>query len=456
MTVDATGPMQMLPRAIRDAAQGKQIKSDKEGRIFASLLENKWQTLKTPHGDRKMTPEKLLSSLQQLLQSMQETQDTPKAMAEIKKTLNLVKELKPAFPKNHDSSLIEALFEQAGGPTQNEKSKNIQHPIQWLDWFQQQLQNIQVPSGGDHSLEQQRDWKGLLSTLKQQVQQLVQALKNHENDGMVEGRIKYSPSFQGENISTAASQAKKSVNMMPENISTIFEQKISSAANQPAKQMSTASGHSIKQALFHEKSGNQSLNIAGSVFQRISASSNDNNARQAASLFFQSGPMSQLEQFALHAPQRGTMGSEQTFIREFRQMLANSFFHNSNGKQKLTMKLHPRHLGTLNVQLTQKNGDMTAILTTSTTAAKHLVESQLHQLRQAFFQQNLYIEKLQVVVPSSLEQANPSYDGQRENAKEQQDKHDKHHEEEDSTMDSGFSESLEKAYSLEHGGDNID
>lgn len=85
------------------------------------------------------------------------------------------------------------------------------------------------------------------------------------------------------------------------------------------------------------------------------------------------------------------------FIRQFEQILAKSHFTNLRGTQRLNIKLIPEHLGRLNIELVQREGGMTARIVTATGLAKELLESRIHVLKHMFQQQNLPLEKIEIL-----------------------------------------------------------
>lgn len=119
--------------------------------------------------------------------------------------------------------------------------------------------------------------------------------------------------------------------------------------------------------------------------------------------------MSKLEQYVLNtqSTDKGTLNSEQ-LIKSFENIISRVQFTNNNGMQKLLIKLKPEHLGSLRVEIIQQNGTMTAKIIASTTQAKELLDSQMHGLKQAFVNQNIPVEKLEL----SQQFANLSQDRQ--------------------------------------------
>ncbi|SFP07562.1 flagellar hook-length control protein FliK [Salibacterium halotolerans] len=97
----------------------------------------------------------------------------------------------------------------------------------------------------------------------------------------------------------------------------------------------------------------------------------------------------------------------QEFVKQFQNLIGKSSLQSfKNGNQQLTVKLVPENLGRLDVKIMQQNGQLTAQLMTTTSTAREMVESQLHQLRAAFQQQNIQVERIDISQqqPSTLQQ----------------------------------------------------
>jgi flagellar hook-length control protein FliK len=165
------------------------------------------------------------------------------------------------------------------------------------------------------------------------------------------------------------------------------------------RQSSLRSGPAATTFVKSQVQGLDSKTAAEAALRRLDAGSKRPHLSSTPSETFVSGPMNKVQQMVVHVRQDGNAVDREQLIRDFQNALAKSHLTNAGGKQQLTLKLHPRHLGHLNIQLTRVNGQLTATLITSTSAAKNLVESHLHQLQNAFVSQNLQVNKLQVVMP---------------------------------------------------------
>ncbi len=86
----------------------------------------------------------------------------------------------------------------------------------------------------------------------------------------------------------------------------------------------------------------------------------------------------------------------ETLLREMQNIFKRSNFGQVGGANRLLIKLYPEHLGQVRVELLHTNGVLTARILASTALGKEMLESQLHQLRQAFLQQNVQVERIDI------------------------------------------------------------
>ncbi|UOE92836.1 flagellar hook-length control protein FliK [Alkalihalobacillus sp. LMS39] len=151
-------------------------------------------------------------------------------------------------------------------------------------------------------------------------------------------------------------------------------------------------------------------------------------------------PMDRVQQFVIHVGESETkQAQQQQFMRQFQELLGKSNVRLLNGgTTQLTLKLNPAHLGRLDIQLLQQNGVITAKIMATTTAAKELIESQLHQLRQSFGLQQLQVEKIEIVQQQQFGQLNKD-----EENKQQQQREQRHEEDKEEPQQESFSELLE-------------
>lgn len=86
----------------------------------------------------------------------------------------------------------------------------------------------------------------------------------------------------------------------------------------------------------------------------------------------------------------------ESFMKEMQALMKRSNFGQVGGTNRMLIKLYPEHLGQVRIELLETNGIMTARILASTAFAKGLLDSQLHQLKHAFNQQNLQIDRIDI------------------------------------------------------------
>lgn len=83
-------------------------------------------------------------------------------------------------------------------------------------------------------------------------------------------------------------------------------------------------------------------------------------------------------------------------MKELQNVFKRANFGQTGGTNRISIKLYPEHLGQLRIELMQTNGILTARILASNVLGKEMLESQLHQLRQAFLQQNIQVERIDI------------------------------------------------------------
>ncbi|OMC88809.1 hypothetical protein BK128_02405 [Viridibacillus sp. FSL H7-0596] len=102
----------------------------------------------------------------------------------------------------------------------------------------------------------------------------------------------------------------------------------------------------------------------------------------------------------------------ETFVKEFQAIMNRSQTSNAQGMTKLLIKLYPENLGTIRVELVQKDGVMTARLLASTALGKEMLDSQLNSLKQGLVNQNIQLDRIDVT--QALSDANRQEKGQNQ------------------------------------------
>ncbi|MEO4053520.1 flagellar hook-length control protein FliK [Solibacillus sp. CAU 1738] len=86
----------------------------------------------------------------------------------------------------------------------------------------------------------------------------------------------------------------------------------------------------------------------------------------------------------------------EALLKEIQNLINRSQMSNTQGTMKLMLKLYPENLGSIRIEIMQRDGVLTARLLATTTAGKELLDSNLHQLKTAFVAQNIQMERIDV------------------------------------------------------------
>lgn len=87
----------------------------------------------------------------------------------------------------------------------------------------------------------------------------------------------------------------------------------------------------------------------------------------------------------------------QALVKEIQNLLNRSQFSNSQGTMKLLLKLYPENLGSIRIEVIQKDGVLSARLLASTSLGREMLDSQINQLKTAFAQQNIQMDRIDIV-----------------------------------------------------------
>lgn len=105
-------------------------------------------------------------------------------------------------------------------------------------------------------------------------------------------------------------------------------------------------------------------------------------------------------------------GQSEEFLKELQKVMNRVQFGHAGGANRLVIKLYPEQLGTIRIELIQKDGMLTAKMLASTALGKDLLDSNSSQLRQGLVNQNIQIEKLEItqsVQDSARQERNQSF-----------------------------------------------
>ncbi|MBT2681356.1 flagellar hook-length control protein FliK [Bacillus sp. ISL-35] len=150
--------------------------------------------------------------------------------------------------------------------------------------------------------------------------------------------------------------------------------------------------------------------------------------------------MGRAEQLTLmmNSPERPV--SAEQLMKQFEAILSKSQFMNSGGTQKLFIKLFPEHLGSIRVELFQKDQTMMARIITTSGTAKETLESHINGLKQAFAAQNLSVERIEVSQQQAQQERFLNRDSQQQ--ERQQDNREREKKEDQGDFTLTFEEAL--------------
>lgn len=444
-------PSAQLATAKTGGAFDKHPEGNEECLPFAPLLGAFLNPVPAKDDTGEMDTGELLQSLKKVLQDVQESEGRP-LKSQLQKIDDLLKKIMHALQHKQGGLIKLPTVPSAEFDPEGENgTENVRYNIQLLGLFEQQIHNMLVPSEGQQDSGKRMAPRALLEAVVSTVDRLMQMFSN--NSPPIRGETMPQTMKAGKDgmVGKVAASSRQALNSGQAVNSTQVKSSESGAA--PGQSTNTEQKQSTGQTASNKSGEVQTLkNIAASVFQRAVQpdGKNEQQERQTVISFggFQSGPMSRLQQMVIHARQYGSTAEQQQFIHDFQQMLAQSGFKNIGGRQQLTLQLYPRHLGTLNVKLTNKNGQLTATLITSSVAAKNLVDSQLHQLRVAFIGQNLHVDKLQVMMPPGGQQADQTNDhGEpQDDTPDHQKDSERHTDEDNKETETSFTEWFEQIH----------
>ncbi|CAH0224607.1 hypothetical protein SRABI84_02470 [Peribacillus simplex] len=149
----------------------------------------------------------------------------------------------------------------------------------------------------------------------------------------------------------------------------------------------------ILKSTFSQLSGSDKVNKDGTFSSGVTLQSPDSGKHQGSGMPFL---MTKLEQFVLAAPKGEQTVSQEEFVKQFENILSKANFSGTNGVNKLLIRLNPEHLGSLRIELIQKDGMLSAKIMATTAQAKDMLVNQVHGLKQAFSGQNVQIERIEI------------------------------------------------------------
>lgn len=150
-------------------------------------------------------------------------------------------------------------------------------------------------------------------------------------------------------------------------------------------------------------------------------------------------PMSKLEQFMIHINESQPLPSDKQLLEQFQAVLKSSaFLAKTNGMNQLSITLKPHNLGEMMVRLTEVDGEMTVKIIVNSHAAKNMLESNMHQLRNMFSPQQVVIEKQELALQQGQDVEREQKDQQLKDQEQSQSGHSNQDERENADTDDDF------------------
>ena len=158
-------------------------------------------------------------------------------------------------------------------------------------------------------------------------------------------------------------------------------------------------------------------------------------------------PLSKVEQYAFYINQSQrmqTMPANQQLMEQFQKVINTSKFTTfPNGTNQLSIALRPDNLGEMMVRFTQINGEMTVKILVTSAAAKEMLESNIHQLKNMFSPHQVVIEKQDASMQSSGAQKEQDNEQMKDQA-EQQSESDQSNQKESQSNENSFERQFEE------------
>ncbi|MBE5101040.1 flagellar hook-length control protein FliK [Priestia aryabhattai] len=143
---------------------------------------------------------------------------------------------------------------------------------------------------------------------------------------------------------------------------------------------------------------------------------------------FGSGEMPKLQQFSIYLGQaKSDYQQSSNLVNELEKIWSKASISTEEGTSKLFIKLFPKQLGAISIEMLQKDSETVARIVVSSAKTKELLDSNLSTLRHGLASQHVSIDKIDVLLS---EQA-MSYNNENDQQKESQEKEAFKKEEED-------------------------
>ncbi len=313
-----------------------------------------------------------------------ETQDNDK-LAELEELLNTqsIEELLDLLEIPHDEGLLMLQIGEDGKAVAMDEMLNLDNLMAALNVDKEQLQKLVQQLLGEE--QQASDVWELLTLVESQAPvlqtQLVAAL---QGEGQVTPE-EATTLLQVLKLTQLVGQ-KTDLTMSQENSLSNVQQFLTTLQTQ-IETIQTAQQVTTKTTVTLPLQGFQQ------VIQQVQVTKqSDTNASEMVTA---NTVQTKADTFQVTLPTAKPAQSE-ALLKEMQAIINKAQISNAQGITRLTLKLYPENLGTIRIELVQNDGVLTARLLASTAHGRELLDSQAHQLKQAFVQQNIQVERLDI------------------------------------------------------------
>lgn len=326
---------------------------------------------------------KVISSSNQIQQQTQST-DT-KDISDLAAVLNAesIEEVLDVLGIPHDDGLLMLQIGEEGKAVAIDEMLNVDHLMDALGIETGQLQQLVQQLLGED--QEARDIWELLALVDAQAPMLqTQIVAAIQGDGQMTPK-EIAPLLQVLKLAQLVGQ-KTDLTASQENVLTNVKSLLTTMQTQ-VETLQTAQQVTTKTTVTLPLQGFQKVVQQVQVTKQTDTSANEMVTTNTV--------QTKADTFQVTLPAAKPAQSE-ALLKEMQAIINRAQISNAQGITRLTLKLYPENLGTIRIELVQNDGVLTARLLASTAQGRELLDSQSHQLKQAFVQQNIQVDRLDI------------------------------------------------------------
>lgn len=370
--------MQMMSKALptKNAATKSSTTGDSDVKANGPSNKEKLATFGSVFG-------KVISSSDKTQQQTQST-DT-KDTSDLAAVLNAesIEEVLDVLGIPHDDGLLMLQIGEEGKAVAIDEMLNLDHLMDALGIDTEQLQQLVQQLLGED--QEARDIWELLALVDAQAPALqTQIVAAIQGEGQVTPK-EIAPLLQVLKLAQLVGQ-KTDLTASQENVLTNVKSLLTTMQTQ-VETLQTAQQVTTKTTVTLPLQGFQKVVQQVQVTKQTDTSANE--------MVTSNTVQTKADTFQVTLPAAKPAQSE-ALLKEMQAIINRAQISNAQGITRLTLKLYPENLGTIRIELVQNDGVLTARLLASTAQGRELLDSQAHQLKQAFVQQNIQVDRLDI------------------------------------------------------------